>query len=200
MTLRPAVFLDRDGVLNVLLRDDYVKRPDELALLPGAREGVRALNALGLPVFVISNQQGVAKGLMSSSDLDAVDAALRAALATEAPDSQTARLDGSYYCPHGADAACACRKPKAGLLLQAAREHDLDLARSFFVGDAETDAQAARAAGVGHFVLVLTGKFAGHPPADLARLFPTPPEFIAPDLPAAARWIAAHVAENAPAR
>jgi D-glycero-D-manno-heptose 1,7-bisphosphate phosphatase len=186
------VFLDRDGVLNVLSRGDYVKSADELALLPGVGEAVRTLNALNLPVFVISNQQGVAKGLMSQDDLGQVDAALRAALAESG-----AHLDGSYYCPHGAAEACACRKPQAGLLLQAARDHDLDLARSFFVGDAETDAGAALSAGVGRFVLVLSGKFAPEAstgasagaayPADA---FPIAPHFVAPDLPAAVRWIA----------
>lgn len=182
---RRAVFLDRDGVLNVYLPGDYVKRPEELVLLGEAAAGVRALNALGLPVFVISNQQGVAKGLMSAADLDRVDAALHAALAAAG-----ARVERSYYCPHGASEACACRKPLPGLLLQAAADHDLDLAGSFFVGDTETDAQASRAAGVGHFVLVLSGKHRGEEVARDLALFPTPPDFVAPDLPVAAQWIA----------
>jgi D-glycero-D-manno-heptose 1,7-bisphosphate phosphatase len=191
--LRPAVFLDRDGVLNVLSRGDYVKSADELALLPGVGEAVRTLNALNLPVFVISNQQGVAKGLMSQDDLGRVDAALRAALAESG-----AHLDSSYYCPHGAAEACACRKPQAGLLLQAAHDHDLDLGRSFFVGDTETDAAAARSAGVGRFVLVLSGKFAPSgavAAAYPADAFPVAPDFVAPDLSAAVRWIAGTIAQ-----
>ena len=179
---RPAVFLDRDGVLNVLRRADYVKTPAELVLLSGAADAVRQLNALGLPVFVISNQQGVAKSLMTAADLDAVDAALRSALDRDAPG---ARLAASYYCPHGASDACACRKPQPGLIEQAAREHHLDLARSFFVGDAPTDALAAHAAGVGHFILVLTGE------ADPAARFPVPPDHVARDLAEAAAFIAA---------
>lgn len=190
---RPAVFLDRDGVLNVLLRGDYVKRPDELALVPGAGAGVQRLNALGLPVFVISNQQGVAKGLMSPADLQGVDAVLRERLVAEMPG---ARLDASYYCPHGAADECDCRKPRPGLLLRAAREHDLDLARSFFVGDAPTDALAARAAGVGHFILVLSGTFTDPDEAAQSGRFPVAPDFVAPDLPAAARFIAEAIAAS----
>lgn len=184
---RAAVFLDRDGVLNVYLPGDYVKRPDELRLLPGAAAAVRALNEAGLPVFVISNQQGVAKGLMSPDDLDRVDAALHARLAAEG-----GQIEKSYYCPHGVAEACSCRKPQAGLILQAAEEHRIDIARSFFVGDTETDAQAARAAGVGRFVLALSGKHRDEAVTHDRARFPTPPDFVAPDLAAAARWIVAH--------
>ena len=179
------MFLDRDGVLNVLLRGDDVKTPAELVLLPGAAEAVRRLNALGFPVFVISNQQGVAKNVMTPADLEAVDAALRGALHKDAPG---ARLDGSYYCPHGASDACACRKPRPGLIEQAAREHDIDLARSFFVGDAPTDALAARAAGVGRFILVLTGALAGE--TNPAGRFPVPPDHVAGNLAEAVAFIA----------
>nr|CAA9236290.1 hypothetical protein AVDCRST_MAG63-1207 [uncultured Armatimonadetes bacterium] len=186
---RSAVFLDRDGVLNVYLPGDYVKRPDELRLIPGAARGVRALNEAGLPAFVISNQQGVAKGLMTGDDLVRVDAALHDALGRLG-----ARVERSYYCPHAAADACACRKPKAGLILQAAEEHDLDLAGSFFVGDTETDQEAARAAGVGTFVLVLTGKHPHAAASDDRALFATPPDHVSPDLAAAAAWIAARVA------
>ena len=181
---RPAVFLDRDGVLNVYLPEAYVRSPRDLRLLPGAAEGVRRLNAAGLPVFVISNQQGVAKGLMSAEDLGQVDTALHAALAAAG-----ARIERSYYCPHGAAENCACRKPRAGLLLQAAEENGIDLAASFFVGDTETDAQAARAAGVGHFVLALSGKHPEATAADDPARFPVPPDFVAPDLAVAAEWI-----------
>jgi D-glycero-D-manno-heptose 1,7-bisphosphate phosphatase len=181
---RPAVFLDRDGVLNEYLPGDYVKRPEEMKVLPGAPDAVRALNRAGLPVFVISNQQGVAKGLMSGDDLARVDALLHEAVAAGG-----GRIERSYYCPHAADAACACRKPQAGLLLRAADEHGLDLAASFFVGDTDTDAAAARAAGVGRFVLVLTGKHRGAEVAADRALFPVAPDFVAADLGAAAAWI-----------
>ena len=183
---RPAVFLDRDGVLNVYLPGDYVKTPDELRLIPGAASGVRALNEAGLPVFVISNQQGVARGLMTAADLQRVDEALQAGLRAEG-----ARIERAYYCPHAASEACACRKPMPGMLLQAAAENNIDLARSFFIGDTETDAQAARAAGVGRFILVLTGKHRSPAVADDTTHFDPRPEYVAADLADAAVWAAA---------
>lgn len=184
-----AVFLDRDGVLNVYLPGDYVKTAEELRLLPGAARAVRQFNEASFLVFVISNQQGVAKGLMTPDDLRRVDDSLREKLRQEEPG---AVITDSYYCPHAAADACACRKPQAGLLLQAAQEHDIDLAASFFVGDTDTDARAARAAGVGVFVLVLTGKYADAAIANDTDRFPLPPDHVAPDLAAAAEWIMAH--------
>ena len=182
---QPAIFLDRDGVLNRYLPGDYVKTPDELALLPGAGAAVARLNALGYPVYVISNQQGVAKGLMTDIDLGAVDAKLHAGVAAAG-----GTIRRSYYCTHHKDANSTHRKPEPGMILEAARDHDLDLARSVFVGDTETDAQAARAAGVGAFILVLSGKFAGRPDAAPDRTrFPVPPDYVCADLPEAVTWI-----------
>jgi D-glycero-D-manno-heptose 1,7-bisphosphate phosphatase len=170
---RAAVFLDRDGVLNEYLPGDYVKSPAELRLLPGVGRALRALNDAGLPVFLISNQQGVARGLMTAADLEAVDRALRAGLAADG-----ARLDQSYYCPHARAEGCDCRKPLGGMLVRAAYEHGIDLAASFFVGDTETDVQAGRAAGIGRFLLVLTGK---HADGEISH-FPVPPDSVAPTL------------------
>lgn len=183
--LRPAVFLDRDGVLNAYLPEDYVKTPDELRLLPGAGGAVARLNALGLPVYVISNQQGVAKGLMSSDDLARVDVALH-----EGVRAAGGHIERSYYCTHHKDDACACRKPLPGLLRRAAEENGLDLSASFFVGDTPSDAKAARAAGVRSFVLVLSGQTKSAEAASDPALFPTPPDHVAADLPAAVLWIA----------
>ncbi|MES2462385.1 MAG: HAD-IIIA family hydrolase [Armatimonadota bacterium] len=177
--IKSAVFLDRDGVLNVYMPGDYVKSLSDLQVLPGAAEAVRSFNHAQLMVFIISNQQGVAKGLMSEKDLHKIDDALRRNLA----ESAGGYVDQSYYCPHAADAACECRKPQAGMILQAAREHKIDLATSVFIGDTETDAQAARAAGVGAFVLVLTGKHRD------AAAFPEPVDHVAPDLAEAAQWV-----------
>jgi D-glycero-D-manno-heptose 1,7-bisphosphate phosphatase len=131
-------------VLNALRPGDYVKTPAELVLLPGAPEAVAALRAAGYLTILISNQQGVGKGVMSRADLDAVTEKLRAAIP----------LDDVFYCTHLASEGCACRKPAPGMLIAAARKHDIDLARSIFYGDSDTDEQAARAAGVGTFVRV----------------------------------------------
>ncbi|GAB4468507.1 MAG: D-glycero-beta-D-manno-heptose 1,7-bisphosphate 7-phosphatase [Armatimonadaceae bacterium] len=188
---RPAVFLDRDGVLNRYLPGDYVTTPAELELIPGAAEAVRRLNDTGYPVFVISNQQGVAKGLMTPADLAAVDEKLHREIAAAG-----GTITKSYYCPHRAG-ECSCRKPLPGLLLRAAEEHHLDLSRSVFIGDTESDAAAARAAGVGRFFLVLSGK---HPDAEIAKnptLFPTPPNGVYANLAKAVQGIVeAELVEN----
>ena len=189
-TKRPAVFLDRDGVLNRYLPGDYVKSVDELDVLPGAARAVGKLCEMGLPVFLISNQQGVAKGVMHQSDLDEIDAALREALRRESGE-----IVQSYYCVQGASENSPHRKPRPGMILQAAEEHGIDLSRSFFVGDTDTDAQASRAGGVGHFVLVLSGKYEGNPGAAVdLTLFPIPPDFVARDLSEAVNWIQNSVA------
>jgi len=167
-----AVFLDRDGVLNVYLPGDYAKTPEALVIQPGAGEAVVRLQAAGFKTILISNQQGVGKGLMTEADLAAVTAKLQAAVP----------LDAVYYCPHLKSAECSCRKPKPGMLLQAAAEHEIDLTRSFFIGDTPTDAQAAAAAGVA-FLLVLTGQ------TQSAEGFPLSPAAVVENLASAADWI-----------
>jgi len=181
---KPAVFLDRDGVLNRYLPGDYVKSVEELEVLPGVGEAIARLNAAGFVVYLISNQQGVAKGIMSEADLHAVDAALHAEIAAAG-----GRIEKSYYCTHSSQAQCDCRKPQPGLIRTAAEENNLDLAHSYFIGDTETDALAAHAAGVGAFFLVLTGKhLVASVGADKA-LFPNAPDYIARDMPSAAEVI-----------
>jgi D-glycero-D-manno-heptose 1,7-bisphosphate phosphatase len=136
--LRAAAFLDRDGTLNrPAPAGEYIETPEQLVLLPGAAEAVELLHAHGYVCVVVSNQRGVALGRMSAAGLSAVDARLRATVA----------VDASYYCTHGLPAACPCRKPAPGLLVRAARDHGLDLARSWMVGDSDTDMQAGARAG-----------------------------------------------------
>lgn len=139
-----TVFLDRDGTLNEKARDgDYVKGPDELRMLPGAAQAVAALNDAGLRVVLVTNQRGVARGLMDLEDVDAVHAALRRELAAAG-----AGLDGIFVCPHE-KGTCDCRKPGIGLFVRA-RDADpgIDFARAIMVGDAATDVEAGRAAGM----------------------------------------------------
>lgn len=153
--MSPAVFLDRDGVLNELVWFEdagIVDAPfheDQFRLIPGAADAVRRLNRAGLPVVVISNQPCVAKGHCSAARLERITAVMHRALG-----EQGAHLDAVYYCLHHPEARdgalrvdCDCRKPKPGLLLRAAAERGLDLRRSLFVGDSITDVQAGRAAG-----------------------------------------------------
>ena len=158
MTARPAVFLDRDGTL--IDEDGYLGDAARVLLFPGAAAAVRELNRADFSVVLVTNQSGVARGLFTEDDVEAVHARLAALLAAEG-----ARLDLVLYCPHhpreGAApylTACECRKPAPGMVLAAARLLDLDLARSFVVGDAERDLESGRRAGVGGLILVATGK------------------------------------------
>jgi histidinol-phosphate phosphatase family protein len=140
---RPTLLLDRDGVLNTRPpRAEYIKRPDEFEWLPGAREAVALLTQSGYQLYVISNQAGIARGAMTEDDLQAVEGRMLA----DAADAG-GRIDGAYYCRHGWDDGCDCRKPLPGLLFQAQRDHRLDLTRTPFIGDDDRDGQAAELAG-----------------------------------------------------
>lgn len=176
-----AVFLDRDGVLNQYMPADYVKSPDELIVLPGVAAAVRRLNDARLPVIVISNQQGVGKGLMTLADLKAIEARMEEALAQEAG----AHIDRCFYCTDLKSASSPRRKPEPGMLHEAAAAFGLTLADTVFLGDSPTDIAAGRAAGVGATVLLLSG---GTRPEGLAAVTPAP-DFVFAGLPAAVSWI-----------
>lgn len=151
---RPAVFLDRDGTINAEV--DFLRDPADLALLPGAAEAIARLAAAGFACVVITNQSGIARGYLDEATLAEIHARLRTLLAAEG-----AQLDGIYHCPHHPEidsgAPCDCRKPLPGMLRLAAEEHDLDLSRSFVIGDSPRDLEAGLALGVPGF-LVETGK------------------------------------------
>jgi D-glycero-D-manno-heptose 1,7-bisphosphate phosphatase len=155
MSSQRAVFLDRDGVINGLVyhRDaSIVDSPfttGQFRVLPRVPRAIRLLNDLGLPVIVVSNQPGIAKGHFDAATLRSFDRKLKAALTTAG-----ARLDAVYYCLHHPQAIvhklrkrCSCRKPGTGMLTQAARELGIDLANSYMVGDGLTDIEAGSRAG-----------------------------------------------------
>lgn len=159
--MRRAVFLDRDGVINAMVYNpdfglvDSPANPDEFKLLPGAAVAIRQINELGLMAIVVSNQPGVAKGKFTRAILDATTGKMCSELAEAG-----ARLDGIYYCLHHPEAEvalyrrdCACRKPKPGLLFQAADELGVDLSESYMVGDGVTDVAAGSAAGTTTFLV-----------------------------------------------
>jgi len=139
---RPAIFLDRDGVINRRIVGGYVTRWAEFQFLEGMIVALRELSRLKLPMIVVSNQAGAGKGLMRRSDLAVITARFVGALAR-----RRARIDAVYYCPHASEQACSCRKPHPGLLLAAARDWKIDLRRSVLVGDSLRDIEAAHAAG-----------------------------------------------------
>lgn len=146
---RPTLFLDRDGVLNRRPAvAEYIRRPEDVEWLPGALDAVRRLTQAGVRLIVISNQAGIARGAMSTADLDAVESRMRADIAATG-----GQIEAFLYCPHGWDEGCTCRKPRPGLLFEAQRRYDLDLTRTPFLGDDARDGEAAAAAG-SPFVLV----------------------------------------------
>lgn len=184
---RPAVFLDRDGTISEEI--GYITDPSRFRLLPGAAAAVRRLNLAGIPAILASNQSGPARGYYGEDTVRAVLAEMRRQLAAEG-----ARLDAVYYCPHLPGGTvreyaedCDCRKPRPGMLRRAAAEHGLDLARSFMVGDKDSDVAAARRAGC-RAVLVLTG-YGREEWADRDRWREITPDYVAEDLAEAVDWI-----------
>jgi D-glycero-D-manno-heptose 1,7-bisphosphate phosphatase len=149
--MRPAVFLDRDGVLCEN-RDDYVKSADEFVFLPGAAEAVAALREAGLKVIVVTNQSAIGRGVVTAEAVEEIHDAMLAQLKTAG-----AEVDDVLVCPHAPEANCDCRKPKPGLLTRAAGTHGLDLTSSWMVGDASSDIAAGAKAGC-ETILVLTGR------------------------------------------
>ena len=141
--------LDRDGTL--IVNRHYLRDPEQVEFLPGAIEGLKATRALGCALVVITNQSGVARGLLTLADLEAIHERQRQLLAEHG-----LQLDGVYYCPHGPDDDCTCRKPRTGLAERAARDLGLTLADGYVVGDREIDLQLGRAVGA-TTVLVRTG-------------------------------------------
>ena len=184
---KPAVFLDRDGTINEQM--GYLNHLSRFIILPGAAEGIRLLNEQHIPVFVVTNQSGLARGYFPPELLDEIHAKMNDLLTAKG-----ARVDGIYICPHHPEAkeekyrlACNCRKPKPGLFLQAAAEHNIDLSASFVIGDRWSDLKAA-AACQATGVLVLTGYGRG----DRDYIGPTQevqPAIVAEDLHGAAEWI-----------
>ena len=136
---RPAVILDRDGVLNRKMpRAEYVCSWADWQWLPGSREAIRALVDSGYRVIVVTNQAGVARGALTEEALASIHDMMQHEV-----EAAGGRIDAIYCCPHGWDEDCTCRKPKPGMLLQAQREFNLDLSRVTFIGDDERDGEAA---------------------------------------------------------
>jgi D-glycero-D-manno-heptose 1,7-bisphosphate phosphatase len=139
-----TVFLDRDGILNEKMPEHrYVTRWEEFRVLPGVPEALRRLNEAGLRVVVVSNQRGIAKGLYTAADLEAMHAQFQRLLEREG-----ARIDGFFICPHEAD-ECNCRKPLPGLFEQAvARFPEITAASSVMIGDSPSDVEFGRRVGM----------------------------------------------------
>jgi D-glycero-D-manno-heptose 1,7-bisphosphate phosphatase len=141
VALKAAVFFDRDGVLNEAIVREGIPHPPpsvaELHVAAGAADVVRAVRDAGWLAIVVTNQPDVARGATTLERVDAVNAAI----------AERLHVDAIYTCPHDDADGCDCRKPKPGLLLRAARDHGIDLARSFLIGDRAKDVACGRAAG-----------------------------------------------------
>ena len=175
-----AVFLDRDG--TIVEDPGFLHEPGKVRLLPGAGAAIRRLNDAGWLVVTVSNQSGIARGLYDAAAYAAVQRRL-----VELLTQQGARLDGAYFCPHHPDVSgpCDCRKPGVRLFRDAATALDLDLARSYWVGDRVSDIEPAHALGAdGHGLLVSTGRGGEHAARAQAMGFP-----VVSDLAAAAAEI-----------
>lgn len=139
-----AVFIDRDGTINI--DKDYLTDPEEIEFIKGSPEAVKLANDLGLKVIVISNQSGVARGIMTAAQVDDVNERLVHML-----DERGAVVDAIYYCPHhpkyGERITCTRRKPGTGMLLRAKDEFGLDLGKSFVIGDKWSDVECGNKAG-----------------------------------------------------
>lgn len=144
-----AVFLDRDGVLDIDV--GYIYRPDQVQWVPGAKETVALLKQLGYHVYVVTNQSGIARGYYTQKDMEALHDYMNQEL-----EQAGGRIDQFYFCPHHPRKGvipelvvpCACRKPRPGMILQAFADHDLDREGSFLMGDRMSDVDAALSAGI----------------------------------------------------
>jgi D-glycero-D-manno-heptose 1,7-bisphosphate phosphatase len=180
-SVRPttAVFLDRD---DTIIRDPgYLSDPRGIDILPGAAEAIRAINESGIPAIIITNQSGIARGFIKEEVLDAIHERLKALLA-----GQGAMIDAIYFCPHHPEGireeyriACACRKPRPGLLLRAAEDFGLDLMHCYLVGDKPIDIETIHGVG-GKGILVSTETGLG---------LKTKADYTAPSIKDAVQWI-----------
>lgn len=183
----PAVFLDRDGVLNEMVYDaahgllDSPRRAEQVVVMRDATAFLQGLRELGYKVIVVTNQPGIAKGTLSIEELNAVHQRLGDAL-------YPGGWDALEYCPHHPEFGdvCECRKPGAGMLRKAAREHGIDLSRSWMVGDGLVDVQAGRAAGCR---TVLVTKLKVNVVERFFDLEGAEPDFVARDLSQALKCI-----------
>jgi D-glycero-D-manno-heptose 1,7-bisphosphate phosphatase len=185
--MRTGVFLDRDGTVTV--ERGYLSSPDDVELYPNSAKAIRLLNELEIPVVVVTNQSGIARGLLTEEKLEQIHAKLGFLL-----EARGAYLDGIFYCPHHPDFGppkfrrdCKCRKPATGMLEDASRELCIDLASSYVVGDKMTDVMLGKNAGCSS-ILVMTG-FGKMEAEKLGASAIEGPDYVASDLLAAVEWI-----------
>jgi D-glycero-D-manno-heptose 1,7-bisphosphate phosphatase len=152
MTLQPALFLDRDGVI-IENRANYVRSWDDVKFFPQALEALAFIRESPYKIIVVTNQSAVGRGIIPLSTANVINERL-----VKVIEAANGRIDAVFMCPHAPDEACSCRKPKPGLLLQAAEQFSIDLSRSIMIGDALSDLKAGQMAGVDQVALLRTGR------------------------------------------
>ncbi len=175
-----TIFLDRDGTLN--LDPGYIKSPDQLELFVGVPEALASVKQAGAKLIIVTNQSGIARGLFSHNELEAVHMKLVQLL-----EVAGVSLDAIYYCPHHPDDGCGCRKPNRGMIDQAVREHGVDLERSYVIGDHARDIELAKRVGV-RSILVTTGAVSPEE-VDGLKASGLSPDWVAPSLAEAVAWL-----------
>lgn len=185
--MNKAVFLDKDGTINV--DKGYIDHYHKIDLLPNSAGAIKSLNSAGFKVIIVSNQAGIARGYFGEDTLQAIDKTLQKKLLCHA-----AYYDAVYYCPHHPEFGiypykkeCECRKPSPGMLIKAAEDFDLDLSESYMIGDKASDIEAGKRAGC-KTILVLTGYG-----EESKKNLPdgSKPDHVAKDLLEAANWVVA---------
>ncbi len=171
--LTPAIFLDRDGTL--IEEVNFLSRVEDLRIFPFTRQALEELNAAGFRLFIVTNQSGIGRGLFTENDMNEIHEALKKEFG--------GLITGYYHCPHLPTAGCDCRKPNTALIERAASEHDIDVSRSWFIGDKDLDIQTGVNAGI-RTCLVLTGYGKEH-----KETLGTMPTLIADNIGEAAREI-----------
>ena len=150
--MKPAIFLDRDGVI-VENRDDYIRSWADVTFIPEALDSLASISQLEYLIVLVTNQSAVGRGILDIKDAKEINSRL-----VEEIRKAGGRIDGVFMCPHAPEFGCSCRKPKPGLLLAAAEELSLNLSQSIMIGDALTDIIAGQEAGVRNNFMVLTGR------------------------------------------
>lgn len=150
MGKRSAAFFDRDGTINV--NYGHVYKPADLTFVEGTPEVIRKYNDAHIPVIVVTNQAGIAKGMYTEADMHRFNSYMNRCLR----EKYNAHIDAFYFCPHHPDytGECDCRKPKPGMFFRAAKDWNIDLTKSIMYGDKESDKQAAARAGIPQFVWI----------------------------------------------
>jgi D-glycero-D-manno-heptose 1,7-bisphosphate phosphatase len=148
--MNKAIFLDRDGVINV--EKNYAYKIEEFEFISGVFDALKAFSALGYTLVIVTNQSGIARGYYTHEDFDRLTAWMVDQFACEG-----VKVAKVYCCPHGPDDNCTCRKPKPGMFLQAQQDLDIDMVHSWMIGDKQTDIDAAQTAGITQTILVESG-------------------------------------------